>query len=110
MGSAPTFFGTATKQRLLLGYACEIPRCYCRVRKFSTKGHFPLGGIFRPERHFLLFKDRLAESGRQKTKENIIPRGKFVLVENSPKSVLRVNSADFEVGENDQRKTTTTHT
>ena len=54
MGSAPTFFGIATKQRLLLGYACEIPRYYCRVRKFSTK------------------------------------------------SVLTVNSADFEVGENDQ--------
>ena len=53
MGSAPTFFGIATKQGLLLGYAYEIPRCYCRVRKFSTK------------------------------------------------SELRVNSADFEVGEND---------
>ena len=35
------------------------------------------------ERHFLLFKDQLEESGRQKTKENIIPRGKFRLVENS---------------------------
>ena len=52
MGSAPTFSGIATKQRLLLGYACEIRSCYCRVRKFSTK------------------------------------------------SELRVNSADFEVGEN----------
>ena len=30
------------------------------------------------------FKDQLAESGRQKTKENIIPRGKFRLVENDP--------------------------
>ena len=49
-----------------------------------TKGHFPPGGIFRAERHFLLFKDQLAESGRQKTKENIIPRGKFRLVENGP--------------------------
>ena len=29
--------------------------------------HFPLGGIFRVERHFLLFKDQLAESGRQNT-------------------------------------------
>ena len=52
----------------------------------SHKGHYPLGGIFRAERHFLLFKDQLAESGRQKTKENIIPRGKFRLVENSSKS------------------------
>ena len=50
----PTFFGIATKQLLLLGYACEIPRCYCRVRKFSNK------------------------------------------------SELRVSSADFGVGENDQ--------
>ena len=44
--------------------------------------HFPVSGIFLTERHFLLFKDQLAESGRQKTKENIIPRGKFRLVEN----------------------------
>ena len=36
-------------------------------------GHFPLGGIFRAERHFLLFNDQLAESGPQKTKENVIP-------------------------------------
>ena len=50
----------------------------------DPQGHFPLGGIFRAERHFLLFKDQLAESGRQKTKENIIPRGKFRLVENGP--------------------------
>ena len=42
----------------------------------TIKPFFPLGGIFRAERHFLLFKDQLAESGRQKTKENIIPRGK----------------------------------
>ena len=47
-----------------------------------TKGHFPLSGIFRAERHFLLCKGQLAESGRQKTKENIIPRGKFRPVEN----------------------------
>ena len=49
-----------------------------------TEGHFPLGGIVLAERHFLLFKDQLAESGRQKTKENIIPRRKFRLVENDP--------------------------
>ena len=56
MGLAPTFLGIATKQRLLLGYACEIPRCYCRVRKFSARSELK----------------------------------------------ARVNSADFEVGENDQ--------
>ena len=50
----------------------------------SLKGHFPLSGIFCAERHFLLFKDQLAESGRQKTKENITPRGKFLQVENGP--------------------------
>ena len=48
------------------------------------EGHFPPGGIFRAERHFLLFKDQLEESVCQKTKENIIPRGKFRLVENDP--------------------------
>ena len=56
------------------------------TRQFGHKGHFALGGIFGAERHFLLFKDQLAESGRQKTKENIILRGKFRLVENDPKS------------------------
>ena len=54
----------------------------------SSEGYFPLGGIFRAERHFPLFKDQLAESGRQKTKENIIPRGKFRPVENDPNIVL----------------------
>ena len=48
-------------------------------------GHFPLGGIFLAEGHFPLFKDQLAASGRQKTKENITPRGKFRQVENSSK-------------------------
>ena len=52
------------------------------------KGHFPLGGIFRAERHFLLFKDQLAESGLQKTKGNMIPRGKFPLVKNGPNDKL----------------------
>ena len=55
----------------------------------ARKGHFPLGRIFRAERHFLLFKDQLAESERQKTKENIIPRGKFRPVENGPKVDVR---------------------
>ena len=48
------------------------------LRPFSTRRNF------RAERHFLLFDDQLAESGGQKTKENIIPRGKFRLVENGP--------------------------
>ena len=51
----------------------------------QNKGHFPLGGIFRAERHFLLLEDQLAESGRKKTKENIIQHGEFRLVENIPK-------------------------
>ena len=53
------------------------------------KGHFPLGGIFLAERHFLLFKDQLEESGYQKTKGNIILRGKFLLVENDPNNVTK---------------------
>ena len=36
------------------------------------------------EKHFLLFNDQLAESGCQKTKGNVIPCGKFCLVENDP--------------------------
>ena len=52
------------------------------------KGHFPLDGIFRAEQHFLLFKDQLADSGCQKTKEHIIPRGKFRPVENDPKTAV----------------------
>ena len=68
----------------------EKPRgitALCTPSGLSTEGHFPLGGIFRAERHFLLFEDQLAESGRQKTKENtsITPRGKFHPVENGPK-------------------------
>ena len=58
---------------------------YLLARRRRYKGHFPPGGIFRAERYFLLFKDQLAESGSQKTKENIIPRGKFHLVENGLK-------------------------
>ena len=58
------------------------------------KGHFPLGGTFRAERHFLLFKDQLAESGRQKTKESIIPRGKFRLVENDPNMAKKMLQKD----------------
>ena len=56
-----------------------------RIIVISSKGHFPLGGIFRAERHFLLFKDQLAESGHQKTKETIVSRGKFRLAGNDPK-------------------------
>ena len=40
-----------------------------RHPRIAHKGHIPLGGIFRAERHFLLFKDQLAESGRRKTKK-----------------------------------------
>ena len=43
----------------------------------SHSGHFPLGGIFRGERNFLLFKEQLAGSRRQKAKEIIIPCGKY---------------------------------
>ena len=46
------------------------------LRPFSTGRNFPRGVTF------LVFKYELAESGRQNTKENIIPRGKFCLVEN----------------------------
>ena len=35
-------------------------------------------------------KDQLVESGRQKTKENIIPHRKFRLAENDPKSFYKV--------------------
>ena len=59
---------------------------YMYMCMYMYKGHFLLGGVFRAEQHFLLFKDQLAESGHQKTKENIIPRGKFRLVENHPES------------------------
>ena len=46
------------------------------LRPFSTRR------ILSAERHFLLFKDPLVESGRQKTKENLALRRKFRLVEN----------------------------
>ena len=63
-----------------------------------TKGCFRLGGIFPAERHFLLCKDQLAESLRQETKENIIPRVKFRLVENDPKIKLRIKiSPEFSL-------------
>ena len=37
------------------------------------KGRFPLGGIFRAEGNFLLFKDQPAESRRQKIKNYHFP-------------------------------------
>ena len=59
------------------------------VLRTRCKGHFPLGGInSRAERHFLLFKDRLAESERQKKKENVIPRGKFRLVDTTLRAIF----------------------
>ena len=56
----------------------------------DSEGHFPLGGIFREERHFLLFKDQLVESERQKTKENIISHGKLRLVDNGPNGYIGI--------------------
>ena len=47
---------------------------------WDTKGRFLPGRIFRGEEG--VFKDQLPESGRQKTKEIIVPRGRFHLVEN----------------------------
>ena len=48
------------------------------------KDRFPVGGMFRAERNFLLFEDQLADSKLQRTKEIIVPRRKFHRVENSP--------------------------
>ena len=50
--------------------------------------------VFCTEGHFLLFKDQLVESGRQKTKENIILCRKFHLVENGPKFHLVENGPE----------------
>ena len=46
MGLVPTFSRIATKQLLLHGFACEIPRCYCRVRKFSNKSELRVRADF----------------------------------------------------------------
>ena len=64
------------------------------MRGLVSKGHFP---IFRPERHSLLFKDQLVESGRQKTKENMIPRRKFRLVENGLEETIDSNQNKPEI-------------
>ena len=66
----------------------EIIQFCLRIVRSQTcsKGHFRPGGLFRAERHFLLFKDQLEVSRHQKTKQNIIPHGKFRLVENGPKT------------------------
>ena len=61
-------------------------------------GSFSTGRIFLAERYFLLFKDQLAESGRQKAKENIIPRGKFRLVENDPNASSTARSRRLIAG------------
>ena len=50
---------------------------------FSTRQNFPRGATFS------LFKDQLVESGHQKTKENITPRRKFLLVGNSSYAFYR---------------------
>ena len=36
MGLVPTFFGITAKQRLLPGYAGEIPPCYHSAQNFVT--------------------------------------------------------------------------
>ena len=46
----------------------------------------------------MTLKDQLAESGCQKTKENIIPRGKFRLVENDLKVQQKVIMRMLKVG------------
>ena len=90
IASSLTNFHSASLQKI------DLKTSFTRLDVFHwfwryLKGHFPLAGIFRAERHFLLFKDQFSESGRQKTKENIIPRGKFRLVENGPKVYDRSN-------------------
>ena len=69
------------------------------LRPFSTGRNFPRGAVFP------LFKDQLAESGRRKTKENIIPRGKFRLVENGPynRMKLRISSLSSTGGGSKER-------
>ena len=44
-------------------------------------GPFPPDRIVRKEQNFLLLEDKLVEGMRQKTKEIIVPSGKFRLVE-----------------------------
>ena len=80
----------------------DVENLHKRVLEIVTehaddKGHFSLGRIFYEERHFLLFNDQLAQSGRQTTKENIIPRGKFRLVEDSPNtpSILTAKENEY---------------
>ena len=41
------------------------------LKRSLHEGHFPLGGTFHAERHFLLFKDQLAEGGRKKKQKKI---------------------------------------
>ena len=54
------------------------------------KDYFPQGRIFRAERHFLLLKEALAESGRQKIKENIIPRENSALWKTTLKATFHL--------------------
>ena len=76
-GNRKKFYSTA-RLNSFLGYLLDN-ECYASlsVKVFSTRRNF-----FRAERHFLLFDDQLAVSGREKTKENIIPQGKFRPVDN----------------------------
>ena len=63
----------------------QMTQSFNQYSENETKGHFQPGGIFLAERHLLLFDDHLAVSGHQKTKENIILRGKFRLAEDGHK-------------------------
>ena len=88
------------------GLSCNL--CFQRIseteyikdknRPFSTRRNF------HAERHFLLFKDQLVESGRQKTKENIIPHGNFRLVENSPNKHFIPQFAELQYCNDGQKK------
>ena len=51
-------------QHATLEDVCDQSLQESKMFQKLIKGHFPLGGIFHVERHFLLFKDQLAESGR----------------------------------------------
>ena len=55
-----------------------VTAVYISFKAIFRRRNFPHGATFS------LFKDQLAESGRQKTKENIILRGIFLLAENDP--------------------------
>ena len=79
MGLVLTFFGIRTKQQLLPGYVCEIPRCYCRARKFianasvNSKHQHPPG--LTPGEFFKVVK---FPAPGQKIFAKLRPRGKKI--------------------------------